>query len=178
MPYIKDVLIDVISGVSPTESSTATDHALEDNSQISDHVKNNPTTLSITGVIHDDTEQKVLKLREYREKGEIFTFDYMTNYGSVIITDFKRDYSADIKDGYGFSMTLKQIKIAKVAKFVEVKQSQPVKRQTKPVANKGRQQPKKTQKAVAAASKTKYTKIPATKSAQRKVVGNGLVMTQ
>ena len=175
MPYIKDVLIDVITDVSPSESSTATDHALEDNSQISDHVKNNPTTLSISGVIHDDTEQKVLKLREYREKGEIFTFDYMTNYGTVIITDFKRDYKAEIKGGYAFSMTLKQIKIAKVAKFVEVKQSQPVKQQTKPVTNKGRQQPKKTQTAVAAANKTKYT---TTKSNQRKLAGNGLVMMQ
>lgn len=148
MPYIKDVLIDVITDVSPSESSTATDHALEDNSQISDHVKNNPTTLSITGVINDDTEQKVLKLREYREKGEIFLFDYMTNYGNVIITDFKRDYSADIKGGYAFTMTLKQIKIAKVAQFVAVQQSTAVKQQTKPVTNKGRQQPQ--QRAVTA----------------------------
>lgn len=180
LPYIKDVLIDSITDVSPNESSTATEHALEDNSQISDHIKNNPTTLSVSGVIHDDTEEKVLKLREYREKGEIFTFDYMTNYGNVVITDFRRDYSVDIKGGYAFSMTLKQIKIAKVAKFVEVKQSQPVKQQTKPVTNKGRQQPKKTQKAVATTSKKKYTntKNTTTKSNQRKVVGGGLVITQ
>lgn len=141
MPYIKDVLIDVITDVSPTESSTATDHALEDSSQISDHVKDNPVILSITGVIHDEAEQKVLKLREYRKKGEVFTFDYMTSYGSVIIIDFKRDYKVNIKGGYAFSMTLKQITSAKVAQFVAVQQSTSVKQQTKPVTNKGRQQP-------------------------------------
>ena len=157
MPYIKDVLIDVITDVSPTESSTTTDHALEDGEQISDHIKNNPITLSISGVILDDTEQKVLKLREYRQKGEVFAFDYMTNYQSVVITDFKRDYSADIKDGYAFTMTLKQIKMAKVAQFVQVKQSAEVKQQTKPIANKGRQQMQKTQTAVAATTKLKYT---------------------
>ncbi len=139
MPYIKDVLIDVITKVSMPESSTTTDHALEDGEQITDHVKSNPITISLTGIILDDTEEKVLKLREYREKGEIIDYDYMTALKHVVITDFSRDYSAEIKDGYAFTMTLKQIKVAKVAKFVSV--SVPVKKtnQTcckKKVANK------------------------------------------
>lgn len=162
MPYIKDVLIDVITKVSMPESSTTTDHALEDGEQITDHVKSNPITISITGVILDETEEKVLKLREYRKKGEIIDFDYMTSLKQVVITDFSRDYEAKIKDGYAFSMTLKQIKIGKVAKFVSV--SVPVKQQTKEVSNKGRQQTKKTPTASTKTNQTKYTTPAKTKS--------------
>lgn len=158
MPYIKDILIDVITDVGASESSTTTDHALEDGEQISDHVHSAPITLSLSGTLYGDHEQKVLKLREFREKGEVFTFDYMTNYGNMVITDFKRDYSAKVKDGFNFTMSLKQITLSKVAKTVVVKA--PVKKQTKAVTKKGRQQPKKTATSTTKATKNKYTTPP------------------
>lgn len=162
MPYIKDVLIDVITKVSMPESSTTTDHALEDGEQITDHVKNNPITITLTGVILDETEAKVLKLREYREKGTIIDFDYMTKLNHMVITDFNRDYEARVKDGYAFTMTLKQIKVGKVAKFVSV--SIQVKKQTKAVTKKGRQQTKKTPTTTAKTTKEKYTTPPKSSS--------------
>lgn len=82
----------------------------------------------------------------------------MTKYGNVVIIDFKRDYSVNIKDGYAFTMSLKQIKVAKVAKTAVVKA--PVKKQTKAVTKKGRQQPKKTAISTAKTNKTKYTMPP------------------
>lgn len=144
------------------ESSTTTDHALEDGEQITDHVKSNPITITLTGVILDDTEAKVLKLREYREKGTIIDFDYMTKLNHMVITDFNRDYEARVKDGYTFTMTLKQIKVGKVAKFVSV--SIPVKKQTKAVTKKGRQQTKKTPTTTAKTTKEKYTTPPKSSS--------------
>lgn len=161
LPYIKDVLIDVITKVSMPESSTTTDHALEDGEQITDHVKSNPITITLNGIMLDEAEEKVLKLREYREKGEIIDYDYMTALKHVVITDFSRDYSVDIKDGYAFTMTLKQIRVAKVAKFVSM--PVPVKQQTKEVSKKGRQQTKKTPSAKSKTNKTKYTAPPKTK---------------
>lgn len=155
MPYLKDVYIDVITDVSFSESSTTTDHALEDGEQITDHVVSNPITISLTGVILDDTENKVLKLREYLQKGEILTYDYMSGLQTVVITDFKRDYSAKIKDGYAFTMSLKQIKLAKVAQFVPVTTS--IQEQTKSVTSKGRQQTTKTPTADTTNTKSKYT---------------------
>ena len=77
MPYIAGVLIDIITDVKPNETSSTTDHALEDLSQISDHVINNPTTISLSGVIYDDSDVKVEALRKARENGTIFNFDYM-----------------------------------------------------------------------------------------------------
>lgn len=158
LPYIKDVLIDVITDVSMPESSTTTDHALEDGEQITDHVKSNPIIITITGIMLDEAEEKVLKLREYREKGEIIDFDYMTALKHVVITDFNRDYSAKNKDGYAFTMTLKQIRVVKVAAFVSMPVK--IKRQTKQVAKKGRQQTKKTPKSTSAATKNKYKTPP------------------
>ena len=158
MPYIKDILIDVITDVGVSESSATTDHALEDGEQISDHIHSAPITLSLSGTLYGDHEQKVFKLREFREKGEIFTFDYMTNYGNVVIVDFSRDYTSSVKDGFNFTMSLKQIKLAKVAKSVAVKI--PVKRQTKAVTKKGRTQPKKTASSTSKATKNKYNMPP------------------
>lgn len=140
MPYIKEVYIDVITNVSSNESSSTTDHALEDGEQITDHVKSDPITISINGVILDDTEQKVLKLREYREKGEIIDYDYMTSLKMMVITSFNRDYSSEIKDGYAFTMTLKQIQVGKVAKTVNIPPD--IARQMREVTNKGRQEAK------------------------------------
>lgn len=165
MPYIKDILIDVITKVSMPETSTTTDHALEDGEQITDHVKSNPITISITGVILDENEEKVLKLREYREKGEVIDFDYMTSLKHVVITDFSRDYEAKIKDGYAFTMTLKQIKVGKVAKYISV--SIPVKQQTKAVTKKGRQQTKKTQTSSNKTTKEKYNPPVKTKEIRK-----------
>lgn len=136
MPYIAGVLIDVITDVKPNESSTTTDHALEDLSQISDHVVNNPITISLSGVIHDESDAKIAALRKARENGTIFSFDYMTGYSNMIITDLSPDYNASIKDGYKFSMTLKQVKTVKAASFGAA-QSSSLQRQTATVASRG-----------------------------------------
>lgn len=167
MPYIKDVLIDVIEDVSVKESSTTTDHALEDGEQITDHVKADPITVTIKGLLLDDngqgngindSEGRVASLRKYRKDGEIIDFDYVTGLEHCVITNFDRDYSAKTTDGFAFSMTLKQIQTVKVSRYVAAKL--PVKRQTKKVAKKGRQQPKKTPKSTSSTTKNKYKTPP------------------
>ena len=136
MPYIAGVLIDVITDVKPNETSSTTDHALEDLSQIADHVINNPTTIGLSGVIYDESDAKVGALRKARENGTIFNFDYMTGYPNMVITNFSSEYTASIKKGYKFSMTLKQVKTVKAATFSPA-QSAGLQRQTGAVTSKG-----------------------------------------
>lgn len=138
MPYLGDVWIDVIQSIDIPETSSTTDHALEDGEQITDHIENEPTTIDIDGVILDQAEQKVLRLRRYKETGQLLTFNYITRYDNVVITSFKRRYDKSIKNGYAFSMTLKQIRIAKRAEMINV--SRFVKKQVQAVANAGRKQ--------------------------------------
>lgn len=172
MPYINGVILDVITDVAVSETSETTDHALEDGEQITDHVKANPITITLKGVILDEAESKVLQLRKYREEGEKIAYDYMSPLQNMVITSFGRDYNAKIKDGYAFTMTLKQIRVVKVAAFVSMPVA--IKAQTKPVTKKGRQQTKKTVKSTAKTTQTKYTttKKPAANLGQAGLEGH------
>lgn len=142
MPYLGDILIDVIESEELDESSSTTDHALEDGEQITDHVENNPIVLSISGVIIDPSDEKLLKLREYRENREILNYNYRSRLETVLITSFKPKKDKNIKDGYSFSMTLKQIRMAKAPNVIRV--SVPVKKQVKPVSKVGKKTVKKS----------------------------------
>lgn len=144
MPYIGDVLIDVIKDESLSESSSTTDHALEDGEQITDHIEHDPITLNLTGLIVDPGDEKLLKLRKYRQDGKILSYNYRTRLETVVITSFDSDKSKDIRDGYVFTMTLKQIRLSKRAEVIRV--TKPTEKQVKAVSNEG----KKTVKPAAA----------------------------
>lgn len=158
MPIIAGVTIDVIADISFSETSTSTDHALEDKSQITDHVRSDPITISLSGLILKEAETKVLTLLQTREKGTIFDFDYMTGLTSVIITKFDRDYNAKVKDGYAFTMELKQIKTVKGGAVGAVKTSKEVSEQVNKVTNVGRQQTTQTATKETNDNKNRYTK--------------------
>ncbi|NYV64656.1 hypothetical protein HYI36_05260 [Bacillus sp. Gen3] len=138
MPKLGDVLIDSIKSIDLGESSDATDHALEDGEEISDHIKNDPITLNIEGVMLDKNHAKLNKIRKYRQEGKILSFNYRAKLETVVITSFNPNYDSSIKDGYTFSMSLKQIRLAKKPNTVKV--SKKVNKQVKKVTNAGRKQ--------------------------------------
>ncbi|MFD1206633.1 phage baseplate protein [Sporosarcina contaminans] len=159
MPYLGDILIDVIEDEDLDESSSTTDHALEDGEQITDHIENNPIVLNISGVIIDPSDEKLLKLREYRQKGEILNYNYRSRLETVLITSFKPKKNKDIKDGYTFTMTLKQVRMAKAPNVIRV--SVPVKKQVKAVTKAGK---KTVRKSVNKTPVKKVTSKPKTKT--------------
>ncbi|MBU5214352.1 phage baseplate protein [Heyndrickxia oleronia] len=138
MPKLGDVLIDSIKSIDLGESSDTTDHALEDGEEISDHIKNDPITLNIEGVMLDKNHAKLNKIRKYRQEGKILSFNYRAKLETVVITSFNPNYDSSIKDGYTFSMSLKQIRLAKKPNTVRV--SKKVNKQVKKVTNAGRKQ--------------------------------------
>lgn len=157
MPMLGDVLIDVIETEDLTETTDTTDHALEDNETIVDHIENKPITLNITGMIIDPTEQKLLKLRKYRRDGKLLNYRYRSRLETVLITSFTPSKSAKTADGYTFSMTLKQIGLVDAPDVIRV--SAAVKKQVKPVTKAGKKSVKKktaktTQKKVVSSKKT------------------------
>lgn len=152
MPYLGGILINTISSEDLNETSTTTDHALEDGEQISDHVENQPISLSLTGMILDPNNEKILKLREFREKGEILSYNYRNRLENVLITSFNSKHDAKTKDGYTFTMTLKQVRLVKAANVIRV--TVPVKKQVKDVSKVGK---KKTKKSTSKTTKKKVT---------------------
>lgn len=107
------VYIDMVETESVNYSSSATDNALEDNSAISDHVTNNPTTLSISGFILDEDNTKIKQLNKYRTDATIFDWANVEVLRGVVIEDISPEYTAEIKGGYRYSMSLKQVKTVK-----------------------------------------------------------------
>lgn len=156
MPYLGGVLIDVITSESLGETSKTTDHALEDGEQITDHVENDPITLDLTGIIIDPSDEKLLKLREFRQKGELLFYNYRSRLETVLITSFSSKRDKNIKDGYSFTMTLKQIRMAKAPNVIRV--SVPVKRQVKAVTKAGKKTLKKSTNKTPAKSVTSKPK--------------------
>ena len=159
MPYIGDILIDVITSEDLGESSKTTDHALEDGEQITDHVDNDPITLNLTGVMLDPNDEKLLKLRKFRQEGKLLSYNYQSRLETVLITSFNPKKDASIKDGYTFSMTLKQVRLVKAADTIRV--TVKVKKQVKEVSKVGKKKVKKTS--------SKTTKKKVTSKAKTKV---------
>lgn len=172
MPYLGGILIDVITSEDLNESSTTTDHALEDGEQITDHVESNPITLSLTGVILDPNNEKNLKLREFRQKGELLSYNYRSRLETVLITSFNSKHDTKTKDGYTFTMTLKQVRLVKAPNVIRV--TVPVKKQVKEVSKVGK---KKTKKSVNKTTKKKVTtkakaKVPKKADSTKKTTVN------
>ncbi|MEH6943384.1 phage baseplate protein [Bacillus sp. JJ722] len=141
MPYLGDVYINIIDKVGRGKNVNTTDHAIEDGEPLTDHIEKQPTTLSISGLILDKDEKKLKKLEEYEEKGTLLTFSYKTKLDNVAITSFSSDRDVKVKNGYTFSMSLKQIRVVKQGKTV--KTSGAVNKRTKSKKNLGRKQVKK-----------------------------------
>lgn len=110
---IGDVYIDVILSEDDDYSTPATSHALEDNTEMSDHVTKEPRTLNLECIVLDPDNQKINKLRQYQSNAEIIDYNNLSRLQHIVIESTSVSRSAEIKDGYNLSISFKQIKTAK-----------------------------------------------------------------
>lgn len=108
-----DVVIDVVMSEGFTSDATATTHALEDNTEISDHVAIQPKDLSVECIVIDPDNKKINLLMQYQKEARVIDYNNLTQLTHVVIEGLSVNRSADIKDGYQLSMTFKQIKVAR-----------------------------------------------------------------
>jgi len=108
-----DVSIDVVRSEDFSSSAQATSHALEDNTEMGDHVSKEPKTLSIDCVVIDPDNKKLNMLLKYQEDARIIDYNNLTKLTHVVIEDISAPRSADIKDGYELSISFKQIKVSR-----------------------------------------------------------------
>lgn len=138
------VYIDMVETETLNYSSSATDNALEDNSAISDHVTNNPTVLNVSGFILDEDTTKIQQINKYRTGATIFDWANVEVLRSVVIEDFTPEHTSEIKGGYRYSMTLKQV--VTVKRSTQAVTTGQVARMTKNKQNLGLHVPKETAK--------------------------------
>lgn len=118
-----------------------TEHAVEKGFPITDNVKPESKTLSITGAIvkAGDTPASTIvsSLESYHQKGKYVKYVGRNSMSNALITSFDTGYTNQIAGGCTFSMEIRQVRIAKaayVAKGNKVtgKQTQVTKKKTTP----------------------------------------------
>ena len=98
---------DVGYGVSVTE------HTVETGIAISDHVKRNAITLTLTGEIVGTNATTILnKLKQIHQTGVLCKYAGRTSLANCLITEFSTSHPNTIWGGCEFSMTLKEIRTA------------------------------------------------------------------
>lgn len=108
-----DVVLDVIVSEDFNSSTPATSHALEDNSEMSDHITKEPKTLSLTCIVKDADNSKFNLLQKYQSEGRIIDYNNLTTLEHVVIESISVPRTADIKDGYELTIDFKQIKVSR-----------------------------------------------------------------
>lgn len=96
-----------------------TEHAVEKGFPITDNVKPEAMTLSITGVIvkvgNTPAKTIVSSLESYHQKGKYVKYVGRNTMSNALITSFDTGYTNQIAGGCTFSMEIKQVRIAKAA---------------------------------------------------------------
>ncbi|MDX5982267.1 LysM peptidoglycan-binding domain-containing protein [Exiguobacterium profundum] len=97
-------------------SVNATEHEVEKGVKLTDHVKANNATFSITGKAVGSS-QHVARLEKYfmesMEKGRVLTYVGRSRFTNVIILSFNKRQNSKIANGFAFDMQLREVRIAR-----------------------------------------------------------------
>lgn len=92
---------------------TVATHPIETGANISDYVKPEPATLSITGeIVGDDAQNKVNQLKNWQRMGMVVSYVGRNIFGNSQITEFTIKFTNKITGGCEFTMTLREIAVA------------------------------------------------------------------
>ena len=93
-------------------SNKITDNPIEDGSNINDHVFNNPDQFSITGIAVGSANDIKSKLDIMKEKADVITYAGRIRIDNLVIQSYTPDYTSKNKNGFGFSVSFKKVKIS------------------------------------------------------------------
>lgn len=132
--YIFVISEDTTFGVSVTE------HTVETGVEISDHVKRNAVTLSISGeIVGKDASDTIEKIKKMHQGGTLCKYAGRTSLSNCLITEFSIGHSVDIWGGCEFSMTLKEVKTASTSYKTSARTKSTKKTGTQQVAQKSKE---------------------------------------
>lgn len=144
-----EVELNIVSSERLRHSAETSDKPIENGQDISDHTKTLAPTLDLVGaVMGKDASQKLEKLKKYQRESTLVKYIHRNEYHEMFILDIGTNHEVQIRNGYEFNITLKQIKVSK-AKSVELNVVNPVtkvaspktKASVKPKTSNGVQQP-------------------------------------
>lgn len=108
----KDVVFSSTTEETLSLKNSITSEPVESGSAITDHVKSEPKSISINGVIvGKDAAQKFSKLSIYAEKAQLGKYVGRVILDNCVIESFSSTRNKDVGNGYEFTMTLTEVPI-------------------------------------------------------------------
>ncbi len=139
MPQLGDVFLNTVYDEKPRRSVRATDHPIEGGENITDHTERQPESMTIGGVVvGPDASNRLYKLEQYMNNSELLKYVYRNIKTNVIINNFETTHDAEVADGFKFSMTLREIRVAEPSIMKSLDRG--TKKQAASLENKGQQQ--------------------------------------
>jgi hypothetical protein len=130
----------LVESEDPQYGVDVTDQPVETGINLTDHVRRKPIGFAISGfIVGPDAAQIRATLIKYMETGELVYFDGRNAFKGLI-TDISTKHDYKVANGYSFTMSLKEIRIAQSSYTLNL--PQPVKLQVAPVVSAGRKQTK------------------------------------
>lgn len=135
--------LSVVDSDDPNRSVDVTEKPVESGQDIADHVKQKPDSISISGVVvGDDAWSKLKKLKDLMKKGELLTYTNRIVYSDVVIEKLNTSHNVSTRNGYEFSITLKQVRVATAKEASVTAGGKAAGTKTKKVSNAGTKQAK------------------------------------
>ena len=136
------VEFNVVKSESPGRRNVITDNPVETGADVIDHIRTRPVSFSLTGVVMGkDAAQKLYILDGFRNNGSLLRYVGRNALFNYAIESFESTHDVNVRNGFAFNITLKQVRIVH-KKTVDIIMPSIPQSQIKQLENKGRQQPK------------------------------------
>ena len=144
---LQDVLLDVVESDNPGRRYEVTSKAVEDGANISDHMHERPTTLSISGyILGSDALTRLSRIVSHQRGRRLVSYTNRVIHTNMAITSIKSRHSGTEANGLYFTIQLKHVRRAtpQQAQITSVPPAAATK--AAPAGNAGTQQPRQTPK--------------------------------
>lgn len=110
-----DVELDVVREEAPSYRNEISEHTVEDGQAVADHSRPLPRMLTIQATIAgDDWETRYGRVIELVDSLDRGTYVGTTVWDNVMIEAFDPEHTVRVANGVRFSLTLKQVRVARV----------------------------------------------------------------
>lgn len=126
-----DIFMDAVVDENPNMTADVTNKAVEKGQDISDHMKQNPYTLKISGSIVKESAEKLELLRSYQRDAKLIKYVGRGVYTDVVLLSIDTKHNSNNATGFDYDLSLQHVRIARPETF-EVKVKDPVKKEKDP----------------------------------------------
>lgn len=163
-----DIELDAVVDESPSITAEITERPVESGQDISDHMKTNGATISLSGIMVNDSASKLAKLREYQKDAVFLKYVGRNIFDNMLIKSLSTSHNKDTAQGYKYDLVLYQAQTGHIETFDIIVNNPVTKRpstktvaRVKPVKNLGRKVIKKQKEDKDAVARAKAKEIVA-----------------